>query len=248
MLLAVPMIETVITPDTLKRALARPGRSRTALAKALNLDASAVNRMVNGRRQIKASELYPIRKYLSETATELGGSKYLTEGTDSSTRATLQSLSLAASTDLGRTIASLTVKVVDSMVIALQPHIPFAAEERRVPFWEEVSNNADALILLCLGANIIDPKLADEIRSLIMLGQRIVESTIEDAKADSAVMSALQDYLGGQPLASDADQGHFRFAVKATSLALTILEGSQKASETLGNVARALERSLLATD
>ena len=55
----------------LKAELAKPGRSQTGLATALGLDASAVNRMVNGRREIKAKELEGIHAYLAETGRDL---------------------------------------------------------------------------------------------------------------------------------------------------------------------------------
>lgn len=59
--------------DDLKRELAKPGRSQAALARFLGFgnDASPVNKMVNGKRQIKASELSKITAYLQATA--MGG-------------------------------------------------------------------------------------------------------------------------------------------------------------------------------
>ncbi|MFO1084473.1 MAG: S24 family peptidase [Reyranellaceae bacterium] len=50
----------------LKEMLGRPGYSQAGLAAALGRNPSAVNRMVRGERQIKASELPIIQKYLDE--------------------------------------------------------------------------------------------------------------------------------------------------------------------------------------
>lgn len=56
-----------MTPESLKSELEKPGRSQTALGKMLGLDQSAVNRMVNGKREIKARELPVIEAYLAAT-------------------------------------------------------------------------------------------------------------------------------------------------------------------------------------
>lgn len=64
---ALPDEMVEITASTLREALAQPGRSQSELARLLGIDASAVNRMANGRRQIKASELRTIYDYLSNT-------------------------------------------------------------------------------------------------------------------------------------------------------------------------------------
>lgn len=50
----------------LKEMLGRPGYSQAGLAAALGRNPSAINRMVRGERQIKASELPIILKYLDE--------------------------------------------------------------------------------------------------------------------------------------------------------------------------------------
>jgi phage repressor protein C with HTH and peptisase S24 domain len=50
----------------LKEMLGRPGYSQAGLAAALGRNPSAINRMVRGERQIKASELPVIMKYLDE--------------------------------------------------------------------------------------------------------------------------------------------------------------------------------------
>jgi SOS-response transcriptional repressor LexA len=54
-------------PDWLRKELKKPGRSQSALARFLGLDASSVNRMTHGTRQIKASEADKIRLYLVST-------------------------------------------------------------------------------------------------------------------------------------------------------------------------------------
>lgn len=51
---------------TLKDELSRPGRSQSGLARKLGVDQSAVNRMVNGKREIKARELVEINEYLGD--------------------------------------------------------------------------------------------------------------------------------------------------------------------------------------
>lgn len=50
----------------LKEMLGRPGYSQAGLAAALGRNPSAINRMVRGERQIKASELPIIQKYLDD--------------------------------------------------------------------------------------------------------------------------------------------------------------------------------------
>lgn len=53
--------------DELAAELRKHGRSQTALAKFLGLDQSAISRMVNGRREIKANEWEAIKLWLEET-------------------------------------------------------------------------------------------------------------------------------------------------------------------------------------
>lgn len=52
----------------LKDRLAQPGRSQSALARHMGLDSSAINRLVNGKRELKAREVEQIWQYLSRTA------------------------------------------------------------------------------------------------------------------------------------------------------------------------------------
>lgn len=59
----------MISPEQLKQELKRPGRTQAALAKALGVDTSAVNRLVNGRRELKAKEVEAVEAYLAETET-----------------------------------------------------------------------------------------------------------------------------------------------------------------------------------
>lgn len=58
---------SILRSGFLKEALAKPGRSQTALAKKLGVHPSAVNKIVSGRREVKARELDLIRDYLAET-------------------------------------------------------------------------------------------------------------------------------------------------------------------------------------
>lgn len=55
-------------PVTLKAELAKPGRSQSGLARYLGLDNSAVNRLVNGGRDLKVREVAKIEEYLARTA------------------------------------------------------------------------------------------------------------------------------------------------------------------------------------
>lgn len=48
----------------LKEGLEKPGKTQTGLSEALNVDQSAVSRMLSGKRQIRAEELPRISKYL----------------------------------------------------------------------------------------------------------------------------------------------------------------------------------------
>lgn len=66
-----------ITPDVLKAELERPGRSQSALGRAMGLDPAIINRMCKGERQIKLAELPLIERYLAET----GGATFRTEPT-----------------------------------------------------------------------------------------------------------------------------------------------------------------------
>lgn len=54
-------------PAWLKDQLKQPGRSQLALAKRLGVDQAAVNRLVNGKRQLKAREIPVVKGYLAET-------------------------------------------------------------------------------------------------------------------------------------------------------------------------------------
>lgn len=61
--------------EALKGELEKPGRSQVGLAKMLGVDQSAVNRMVNGKREIKARELPVIEAYLNATSRGQGRSR-----------------------------------------------------------------------------------------------------------------------------------------------------------------------------
>jgi len=67
-----PEIEAslILDPDWLKSELEKPGRSQSDLARHLGLDSSAVNRLVNGSRELKAREAEQVKAYLAETATD----------------------------------------------------------------------------------------------------------------------------------------------------------------------------------
>lgn len=62
----------MLSPATLKAALDVEGRSQAALARFLGVEQSAVNRMVNGKREIKARELHAIQRYLAGTPGTMG--------------------------------------------------------------------------------------------------------------------------------------------------------------------------------
>lgn len=51
----------------LKNELDKPGRSQSGLARFMHMDASAINRLVNGTRELKAREIEEIQAYLAET-------------------------------------------------------------------------------------------------------------------------------------------------------------------------------------
>lgn len=54
----------------LKAQLALPGRSQGELARRLGVNASAVNRLVNGKRELKAREIPIVEAYLAETSAD----------------------------------------------------------------------------------------------------------------------------------------------------------------------------------
>lgn len=58
----------LLSPEELKAELDKPGRSQAALAREMGLDAAAVNRIVNGKREVKAREVVSIADYLNRTA------------------------------------------------------------------------------------------------------------------------------------------------------------------------------------
>lgn len=53
--------------EWLKVELSRPGRSQSDLARRLGLNPSAINRLVNGKRELKARELQLVEEYLADT-------------------------------------------------------------------------------------------------------------------------------------------------------------------------------------
>lgn len=57
----------VSDPQWLKAELAKPGRSQAGLGRAMGLRSSAVNRLVQGGRQLKAKEAAQIEAYLAES-------------------------------------------------------------------------------------------------------------------------------------------------------------------------------------
>lgn len=50
--------------ELIRRALAKPGKTQRGLAAALGVDPAAVNRLLKGERQLKASEIGPLASYL----------------------------------------------------------------------------------------------------------------------------------------------------------------------------------------
>lgn len=60
-------VSYLLSPDELKAELDRPGRSQAALAREMGLDTSAINRIVNGKREVKAREVIAIKDYLERT-------------------------------------------------------------------------------------------------------------------------------------------------------------------------------------
>lgn len=62
---------SVTDPEWLKAELAKTGRSQSALARHMDLDSSAINRLVNGVRELKAREIEQIEGYLAETTNEV---------------------------------------------------------------------------------------------------------------------------------------------------------------------------------
>lgn len=55
--------------DWIRKGLMKPGKSQRGLAAALGLDPSAINRLLKGGRQLKASEIEKVRAYLDEPST-----------------------------------------------------------------------------------------------------------------------------------------------------------------------------------
>lgn len=73
--------------EWLKAELAKPGRSQSALARHLGVVPEIVNRIVHGRRQVKATEADQIRAYLA--ATESGVTATITRLADMPTSTAL---------------------------------------------------------------------------------------------------------------------------------------------------------------
>lgn len=59
--------EFISNPEALRAALMEPGRSQAGLARHMGLDTSAVNRLVNGGRNLKVREVEMVRGYLAAT-------------------------------------------------------------------------------------------------------------------------------------------------------------------------------------
>ena len=53
--------------DWIRQGLRKPGKTQRGLAAALGVDASAISRLLNGTRQLKAAEIALIARYLGET-------------------------------------------------------------------------------------------------------------------------------------------------------------------------------------
>lgn len=56
--------------DWINSGLKKPGKTKRGLAKALGLDPSIITRIVQGRRRLKADELYDIADYLETPVPE----------------------------------------------------------------------------------------------------------------------------------------------------------------------------------
>lgn len=63
---------SVTDPEWLKAELAKPGRSQSGLARYLGLDASIVNKIVNGKRDLKAREIEEVEAYLANAPALIG--------------------------------------------------------------------------------------------------------------------------------------------------------------------------------
>ena len=239
---------TEITPQRLKRALAMPGRSQTALAKWLKLNASSVNRMVNGTRHIRASELPGIRTYLIETAGEARLDDYDNVPTEHrGAKLALKSLAIGLGEDFREVTSGLAVQVFNNLTLALQSVIPFATEELRLSFWQEALKSKAVLLALGRGVGILNDERQDELMLLIGVATAAFNSNEPDIETDPAVVEAQKAYMKSEFI-EDRRSRRIWLAVRATKLALVVLEGPEQADIAIFEAARALERQLLALD
>ena len=231
-----------ITPESLKRALAMPGRSQTELAAHLNVDASAVNRMVNGKRHIRADELGKIQAYLASTS-QL--SAFDAQSEDPGAKAALALLlTLNPETKLEGIVAHWTLQIVKALVDAYRAKIAVEDNDQARAFFAFIEAHWDVLLDLALGSNVVAIDAGRSIRNLVVMAHVLTSPGKADPLRNPTFVDALVAYIG--PI-EDLAMADICSKVNAYSaaLALVISSGTAKAIESLQEAVRALERGIL---
>jgi len=242
-----PESDTEFTPERLKQALTLPGRSQSALAEKLNLDPSAVNRIVNGRRNIKAQELRLIIEYLAETSANAHEERPVVKAESEDANNILEALRKHMG---GRNFASsfgaLTLSVYSNIETRLRPVLKFPTAEQSDAFWSTGGNNLNVLYYLAKGADIISGDIAEDVLNLSKLVRAVLDTTHDRIEDDPEVLRTLQVYLGPAYYGvEDWEQLRNYFAMQTSALALAVLKGRDKAIEAVRGVKQALERNIL---
>ncbi len=121
----------IIDDARLKAELQKPGRSQSGLARYLGIDQAAVNRMVNGKRDIKARELEKIGQYLADTFVSDGQASpelidEISESMSPRSRAKLYSKSITTEVGL---INELSLELARMMVYGVRQKMPSLTDD-----------------------------------------------------------------------------------------------------------------------
>lgn len=241
---------SLLTPSNLKRELTRYGRSQAALARALGIDTSAVNRMVKGTRQIKAAEAQSIVDYLERTDPNKAVPSGLFDMSSYSdhTRGIIRNLHFGQrGTLMDVTISSFFTifgNLRSSIDRYLQDTLDYDGGGFTEEFWDRAELNADSIVLMARGANIIPPRYATILHALVKL---IKLAAAKDAPAleERPEAIALARAIAQIPESDEVSMPELRHKVagQLTAVAMVALNQDDKLNDELDRLKAELRRA-----
>jgi transcriptional regulator with XRE-family HTH domain len=187
-----------ISPALLKEQLGKYGRSQAGLARHLGIDTSAVNRIVNGKRQIKAAELKPIHDYLELTDTSgVSEDEYISSAQmkNEGAQRIMHIARHAIDRPLREFILESWANVFSILRGYLNSEVNISPPDATEDFWRLAEANPEVLVLMGLGKGIVDGRTAAQLRSLDRAAERAIALDHVTFESDPEARAALKEYL-----------------------------------------------------